>query len=420
MKNTDLILNKYYFNKIYLFDYYYNKAFLKNLLFFSFLFLLVYVFGIILGQLPSILSKSSYNNFVTLPHVFSFYLYQFPNYLNTTLPFSFLFSVSYSLGDLYTSKGALIFVASGVPLWRLSLGNVVIAFIVSLLLVMLNTTLFPQMLIKYIEYDHKLSIYSKQDYIENIQVNDSHHNLYIGGSFSVINDTLYNFTILEKAENPSVMFHQGMRFKEYQKLSLDQKKKIWNQFDMEKVPKGFLFHRIIRGEKLVFNLNTKKWQLFHGVYIDVDPQKLEIKNIQHFDTLVLPELNAKIETFRHSNKSIDELTIHETLLYIKDLKSNNEPVLEILIEFWNKKFLDPFSLFFLTLIIVNVGQFFSRKNLLIYTLILSFCLTFGFFLMVNFIQSLIKAHSIPFVFGMFLSYLPVVIFYTYFKWKQKT
>jgi lipopolysaccharide export LptBFGC system permease protein LptF len=410
----------FYFRRFFIFDRYYNGIFLKNLFIFTFLFLFIYFFATLLVQVPSIMRKASYNEFVTAKNVLTYYLFQIPNYINITIPFAFLFALSYTLGNFYSTNNALILVSCGVPVWRITIGSVFIAFFISILLIILNISFFPKMIEKSVEYNKKFNFVDNKNFIQNVDTQDDNGYMYFANYFSIENSSLNEFLIIKKAykcPHPAV-HRKGIQ--SFEKLTMEKKLHLFDRFLNSDLPECFLFQEIIRGENLVFDAIKKIWVGYHGIFYKLDLKTLKVKEVIRFQKQEFPFLRIDIKSFSHIRKDIEEMSVRESINYIHYLKSNKEPLEDTLINFYDTKFLKPLSLTILSLFVVNVGSFFSRKHLFISTLLISFCLVFGFYLLVDIGYSLAKSHFIPLQVGLFLGDVFGLLFFIFFKIRQRT
>jgi len=413
-------LRKIKFLKIFKIEKYITSTLLKNFFVSSIFFLGIYLFSNILAELPSLLKRADYNEYITFNNIMRYYILKIPEYFFTVVPFAFLFATSYTLGRFYRNNEIIAFISSGLSITRITFAVVIIAFILSVALMFLNFNIIPNYNYNSALVEEKLYRKVRIEDEDRIQSYGDNGINYFARIFNSREKVFIGILILKSSEQSlDVRNISRIKVEDIESLSIDEQiKKITAQVEYS-FSNSFPYLWGIKASKMKWDDSSEKWIATDGIYWEWDNNGNIIK-IEQFDVKILENINEKPSFFAKDTKNIKEMTIKECFDHIEKLKKSKQPYKKDLVEVYSEKYSKPFSIFILALLATSIGKAFSRKNLLIMTLLISFLIALVYYLLINIGISIGKEGILPPLLASFSGNLLSIIIFFYLRHKQLT
>jgi len=401
--------------KIFKIEKYIAEVLIKNFLISIIFFLGVYLFSNIFAELPSLLKRSDYNDYVTVPNVIHYYSLKIPDFFLTVLPFAFLFATSYTLGKFYRNNEIIAFISSGLSLTRITFIVVVIGFIISLSVMFLNFSVIPSYNYKSALVEEKLYRKVRIEDEDRIQTYGDNGINYFARIFNAREKVFIGIILLKSSDQSvSVLEKKRLKIEDIENLSVEEQiKTISKEIDFN-LTDSFSYSWGVKANRMNWDETSEKWVLQNGIYWEWDKNG-NITKIEKFDIKIIDEIKEKPSFFAKDTKNIKEMNVNEFLEHIDKLKKSKQPYKKDLVEFYSEKYSKPFSVFILALLATSIGKAFSRKNLLIMTLLLSFLIALVYYLLINIGISIGKEGVLPPFIASFSGNIVSIFIYFYLK-----
>ncbi len=407
--------------KFSIIDRYILSRFLKFFLVALFFFVAIYFFSNILAELPTILKKVKGNNQITVGAVFKNYFLKIPSFFMTVFPFAFLFTTSYILGSFYKNNEIIAIITSGWSMRRITVGIVLCSFIFSIGLMFLNFSFVPNYNYKSTQSEDKLySDRNVKEDVNNLQTYGEGGILYFARNYLARRQEINSIKIM-KTRNKNKMKISKIKsvvYDELKNLSVEENiKKITESEINSKIV--YPYQWIIYGDQLKWNNSKKKWVLKKGKKFYFNEKGEQDKPVEELLNIEV-DLKEKPGYFSKETKKVKEMSLNEALNFIAKLKKSQKSYKKHIVQLYNDKYANPFSVFILAILASSLGRFFSRKHLLIMTLLISFLIGAVYYILSNIGISLGNEDVLPPLIAAFLGNLLSIGFYFYIKRKQLT
>ena len=263
---------------------------------------------------------------VPASQIFTIMALYVPKAVSFGLPLSVLFSVSYTLSELYAKNELTVVFASGIPL---------INFAMPLLLlsIMLTVGAF---------------------YFEDKVVVPAYHQ-----KVNMQKEVLHEM-ISKNSENVVVITESGNTV--YKANFYDDTRKALYGLYVVHRKEDKQVEYIIHAQSALWQEENRIWKLFDYVVYDVSERKLAIKS--KFENLTLDE---PPETFQKNIVSVEEVSVEDAKQYIAYLRRAGLPYSEALSQYY-KKFSFPFIIFIVVFLSIGLSGR-TQKNVLLMSLL---------------------------------------------------
>ncbi len=340
--------------------YLYRKffpVFLGALFFFSFVLVLV---DVLMNLWKFIL------NVVPASQVFHLMVLYVPKTISFSVPLAVLFSVAFSLSDLYANNELVVIFASGISLIR---------FTIPLLIISLLLTL------GYFFFDDRIVVptYAEKQSLERTLLKEEH--------------SKDNSKIVVLADNALIIYKAD--------YYNDEKQKLFNLYVVVRDRQKSLY-AIIHADAASWNKTLNRWTLQNGEQYTKKGTDLVFGTVE---TTLLDRLTEIPETFRNNTINVDEVGTKEAKEYIEHLEKAGLPSAEAKSDYY-KKFSFPLIIFIVVFISIGLSGR-SRKNVLLISLALSVGAAVIFYVMQMVTMLLAKFGYIQPLAG---AWIPVIFF----------
>ena len=273
------------------------------------------------------------NNQITLAQIGRIALYYLPKCLSYSLPIGFLFSITFTLGNLYTNNELIAIFGSGISLYKFTFPFIVISLAICLFYFLFDDKVVIDTYIMKNEYQNtalkKVESYSNS----NVAVKTADNRIiYQAITYNSRNNTLTDVNIIERDEQGNLL--QIIKARDGE----------WNGTNW-----------VLRGCRIF------KWNEDHSFLEEKDQ-----------DLYMDPGLNTEPRIFQTKTHRIDEMEQEAALKWIEDLKRAGQNYNKELSEYY-KKFAFAFTPLIVALISCSVGGL-LRKNVLLMSLLFSICI----------------------------------------------
>lgn len=269
-----------------------------------------------------------------IPGILTVSLLYLPKCISYALPISLLFSVSFTLGNLYMNNELIAMFAAGVSLYRL-----VIPFLLIGLISSIGIFFFDNSIV-----------------IETFRQKNQLFRTLVNMSVSYSNT---NVTVM--SENTSII---------YQCDYYNDKKETMTKVTLFIRDDDYNFKSRIDADWAEWQ--GENWVLYNCRIIEWNSTQTQLTHRQ-VKSLDSPELNEKPSTFRKTTRRIEEMKQKEALRWVQSLKKAGLPYRQALTEYYKKFFL-ALNPFIVTLISAGIGSAF-KKNILLMHLLTSLILS---------------------------------------------
>ncbi len=264
----------------------------------------------------------------TIPSILTVSLLYLPKCISYALPISLLFSVSFTLGNLYMNNELIAMFAAGVSLYRLVIPFLLIGLISSIAIFFFDNSVVIDTLRQKNQLFRTLVHMSVSYSNTNVTVISSDTRvIYQSDYYNDKKETLTKVTLIIRDED--------FNFKS--RIDAD-----WAQWQQN----SWVFHNC-----RIIEWNSTDTQLIH-------------RQVKRLDS---PELNEKPSTFRKTTRRIEEMKQNEALKWVQSLKQAGLPYRHALTEYYKKFFL-ALNPFIVTLISAGIGSAFKKNILLMHLL----------------------------------------------------
>ena len=249
-----------------------------------------------------------------------------PKAVSVGLPVSVLFSVSYTLSELYSKNELTVVFASGIPLINFTMPLLVLSIMLTV-----GAFYFEDKVV--VPSYHQKETMQKEVLHEVISKNtdnvvvitDSGNTVYKANYYDDTRKALYGLYIVHRLENKQVAY-------------------------------------IIHAQSAVWQKKDEVWKLYDYVLYDISEKKLAIKS--KIDNLNLTE---PPETFQRNIVSVEEVSVDDAKQYIAYLRRAGLPYSEALSQYY-KKFSFPFIIFIVVFLSIGLSGK-TQKNVLLMSLL---------------------------------------------------
>lgn len=288
-------------------DKYLLREFLKALFFILIAFIFIFIIVDLFDDLSKFIEKR-----VAIFDILLFYIYQIPSIAVLVFPVGALLSVFFSLGMMAKNFEILALKANGISLYRIFGTYMIIGFIMSLGIILVNELVVP--LANERMKDHKRTKINKLPPIDYQMQNNLKYLGQNGYTYSIKTydgkkQTIKGVTVLKFDEHHRIISR------------IDAVKAVWKD--------GL-------------------WQFQDG-YIRYFTDSLE-QRVEHFASRSFPDIKEKPYDFSRRLKSIDEMNYVELRTYLRKLKRTGKDPSKALVELYTKV-----SFPFVTFIIILLG-----------------------------------------------------------------
>lgn len=397
--------------EFFLIDRYILGTFLKNLVFSLSFFLAIYFFSTMLTELPDLLKKAAYNPAVNFKNIMLNYSYKIPGFFFTIFPFAYLFSTSFILGSFFKNNEIISIVSAGMSIRRITFPIVLTGLACSIVLMFSNFFLVPDFNYKSAGIEEKLYQEAKVKDVDNVQNYGENGLLYFARYYNAKSKIFISFMLLKTKEGIKLSFKDFKKI-DFQKIStLNTKGQIdeiaKNDFSLDVT---FPYEWLIQGDELIWNEGQQAWIVKEGYQWKFDSNG----KILSVDALRNTKLSIaeRPEFFSKETRDIKEMSVTEGRIYIDKLKKSRQSYEKELVEFYSEKYAKPFSVFILALLSSAMGKFFSRKHLLVSTLLASFVIGTAYYVLINIGISLGKEKILtPFLAAFLGNFLSIGLYF---------
>ena len=331
--------------------------------FFPVLFVAISMFMLLLSLIELFSNLVRYLNYeVAALDIVRVCVYYLPKSFSYALPISLLFSVAYTLGDLYARNELTSVFASGIPFWRFSMSLLIIGIAASFFSFFFDDfVVIPTLKIK-----NDLSrVLLHQQRPEN------------------------RSDIVVKAKNGTMIYAVDY---------FDNDSQIINGISIiEQDEKGRLVS-LIRAQRAVWT----------GEYWDfVNPVIYEWKNglLRYRIMESSAEYREEPDTFRRNMVNVEELHFQDARLLVRDLRIAGLPFVNALADYYHRFSFATVSFVVIILSISMGGRF--RKNILLMSLLSSLVAAVIFYVMEMICMMMAKLGYLPAIAG---AWFPVITF----------
>ena len=295
------------------------------------------------------------NNGIPLTQILHTAMLYFPKCLVFSLPISVLFSIAYTLGNLYANNELIAIFGCGVSLYRFVLPFIFIGVLLSI-----GSFYFEEKVVirTYREKGElTYSLLNRQRNYDNTNVtilDHAHNRIYHANFYNDSEQVLSNVVITE---------NDGSGWP----VRLDAKVGAWDEEN-----ECWVFHNVI----------LFKWDPEKNLYSMTQHQSLEDKSY-----------NQKPASFRNISRNVDEMEKEAAKAWIDTLRKAGLPYREALTEYY-KRFSFTFTPLIVALISISfTGKF--RKNVLLMSLLSSMMIAAGYYILQMVLMLLAKMGYIP-------------------------
>ncbi|PKL14481.1 MAG: hypothetical protein CVV50_02485 [Spirochaetae bacterium HGW-Spirochaetae-6] len=405
----------------YTFDRYILFAFVKNFILSLFVFLAMYFFANMLTELPTLLKKVDSNNpNITVANVFTNYFLKIPSFFSTVFPFAYLFSTSYILGNYYKNNEIVSMITAGWSMRRITFMVVSFGFVCSLMMMVLNFSIIPNFNHKSSKMEELLYRETKGEDQSNIQTYGEGGIQYYARYYNNRNMLFASIMLVKSRTNAkSVSFSKmpDFNFENIDKMDVQAQINKISEINAED-KLVFPYEWIIRAEQLSWDKGLKNWKIKDGFKWIFDENGNVTKHEVLADTAIV--LKETPDYFSKETREIKEMSREETLEYIEKLRKERKSFQGELVDFYSEKYGKPFSVFILAILASALGRFFSRKHLLVMTIVSSFVIAAVYFIILEIGVSLGKSGTLPPLVAAYAGNIVCIGIYFYIKRKQLT
>jgi len=264
----------------------------------------------------------------TIPSILTVSLLYLPKCISYALPISLLFSVSFTLGNLYMNNELVAMFAAGVSLYSLVIPFLLIGLISSIAIFFFDNSVVIDTLRQKNQLFRTLVHMSVSYSNTNVTVISSDTRvIYQSDYYNDKKETLTKVTLIIRDEH--------FNFKS--RIDAD-----WGEWQQN----SWVFH----------NCRIIEWNPAHT--------QLTHRQVKRLDS---PELNEKPSTFRKTTRRIEEMKQNEALKWVQSLKQAGLPYRHALTEYY-KKFFMALNPFIVALISAGIGSAFKKNILLMHLL----------------------------------------------------
>ncbi|MCP4162279.1 MAG: YjgP/YjgQ family permease [Deltaproteobacteria bacterium] len=319
-------------------------------------FIVTIIFFVMILQLGDLFKNlfQYINNDIPAKSIFYVSLLYFPKCISYALPISLLFTVSFTLGNLYANNELIAIFGSGISLFRF-----VTPFLITGIILCFISFLFDDYVV--------IPTYKKKESISlelmGLKPNNSNTKVTIisGNGNIIYNIDYYN----------------------------NDTKTMANILVIERDMEGMLISRLdaesAKWEDGIWNF--KKCRFFSW---DKEHKYLEEKSLSSFSD---PDYNEEPDTFKKKTRKVDEMSIKDAKLWIQTLKRAGLPYKEALTDYYVRY---TFSLTPFIVVIISCalgGKF--KKNILLMSLLSSLVLSVVYFVIQMITEMMAKLGTIP-------------------------
>lgn len=269
-------------------------------------------------------------------HIALLYL---PTCLSYALPVSLLFSISFTLGNLYAQNELIAVYGAGISLYRLVIPFITIGLLLSIFMFFFeNHVVIPSRIAK----DEKTSIVLQRNSEVNIISNKIQRNLntntvYKAREYNNKKKTIRQLTVFEWDDNDNFI----------KRIEADSARWTDNYWEMN-------------------NCVVYFWDEATGIFAQ--------KQVNH---IAEPKYNQLPESFVNSKPAVENMQLSQASDFIAYRKAAGLPYRVALMEYY-KRFSFAFTCFIVALLSCSVGSKF-KKNILLMSLLSSLLLSIGYF-----------------------------------------
>ncbi len=412
------MLKKVSYFKLTSLDRYLLRSFLKQLFYSTFMFLGIYFFSALLAELPTLLKKAEQNTAITMGSVLLNFIYQIPDFFMTIFPFAYLFSTSFVLGNFYRNNEMVAMISSGLSMRRITSPLIFLSIVFSFFLIFLNNEWVPAYNYKSAVLEEQLYKETKAQDVDNIQTYGENGILYFARYYNARSKKFVSAMVLKAKDIDFKILEQNFIPMDFlDQLPVKMQISALKSDDGDERP-YFPFYWIVRGDEMVFNEDTQQWIIQKGFKWTWDEQG-KLENLEELSLYPL-DVQEKPEYFSKETRNLKEMSVKETEFYIDKLKKSKQSYKKEEVDFYSEKYSKPFSILILALFATVLGKFFSRKHLLVMTLIFSFLIGVFYYTLLNIGISLGKEGYFPPFLSAFLGNFLSLGFYFYLAKKQLT
>lgn len=327
-------------------------VFIITVLFFALLFQLVDIFSYLWRYIA---------NDVSLGDIGRIALLYFPKCVSLSLPIALLFSITYSLGILYTNNELISIFGSGINLYRLILPFIFIGILLSpgsfffeesfvIQTLKAKNQLVQMVLNQTVSYSNS-----------NVTVISSDNRfIYQVNYYNDKKETLSGLTLFERDENNHFL------------QRIDAESASWNGVN---------------------------WDLRSCRIFSKDENGISAEELSFYSS---PEISENPSIFRRSHRNIDEMEIVDAKDYVYGLRKAGSPYREALSQYY-ARFSASLTPLIVILISSSLGGLF-KKNILIMSLIFSLCIAVLYFVIQMVTMTLARNGLISPLVGAFSSF----------------
>jgi lipopolysaccharide export system permease protein len=289
-------------------------------------------------------------------------LYYLPKSISYALPVALLFAGAYTLGDLYGKNELTIVFASGISFSRFSQ---------SLLLIGLGVSIFSFF------FDDRVVIPTLKMKNELARV--------------LLHQQIKkdNYDVVIKAKNGLLIYSVDY---------YDQTKQTINGLSIIEKDTNGLLVSIVRAHSALWN--GEYWELSNALIYQWEEGLLRVKPL--IDATAYRE---NPDTFQRSAANVEELSAHQAVLLVNDLKAAGLPFITALADYYHRFSFASASFVVMILSISMGGRF--RKNILLMSLLASLVAAVVFYVIEMISMMMAKLGYIPPIVG---AWFPIVTF----------
>lgn len=413
------MIRKVRFFGFFTFDRYILIGFLKNFFISISFFVIVYFFSNLLTELPTLLKKADYNQQITVANVFKNFFFKIPGYFFTVFPFAFLFSTSFVLGNFFKNNEIVSIIASGWNMRRITFIIVFLSFFFSVFLMYLNSYVIPNYNYESAKLEEKLYQDVKVQDVDNIQTYGEQGVSYFARYYNAKSKVFISIIILQKRELGKIAVDSDPIFAKDIFKSAGTAALITRISEADAAPKlKYPYLWMVKAEQLAWDEKLEKWIVKDAFRWEWDAAG-NVTKMEEIHDMPL-DLKERPEFFVKETRNISEMSISESTVYIDKLKKSKQSYEKEMVEYYSDKYAKPFSVFILAILSSALGRFFSRKHLLVSTLVFSFVIGGLYYMMINVGISLGKEGLLPpFVAAFLGNFISIGVFF-YIKRFQLT
>jgi lipopolysaccharide export system permease protein len=306
-------------------------VFLLSLLFFVMVILLLDIFSNLWKFL---------NNQVSLLTIAQVYLLYIPKSISYVLPVTLLFSITYTMGNIYANNELIAILNSGISLFRISLPLLLLGFLISI-----GSFFFEQYVV--------IDTYREKNLLTASLTGSS---------------TNYNNSLVTIMTRRGELVYHAVFYN-------DSQKELSRPLIIERDSDGRLIKRL-EADRAVWQ--EDKWLFYQArIYEKFNNQNGPV--LQSYDELEELTYNEPPETFRRDKRNVEEMTLTDSRDWVQSQIKAGLPYKEALTDYY-QRYSFPLTSLIVILISCAMGSRF-KKNILLMSLLTSLSLSVAYYIM---------------------------------------